>query len=197
MTKAEQTRQRIIEKSAPLFNVKGIAGTAMSDIMEATNLAKGSLYVHFENKDDLAYRVVDYTLESLMLRTLEVAKEQRTAKAKLISLFDLMSHLSNPIPGGCPILNFGMESDDTNQVIRKKVKNAIHRFLLQIKGIVNQGIAQGEFKKDWDAQKFAVKAFAMIEGGVMLSKVSGNAHYRLQMATLIKGEIEEKSNKQA
>ena len=34
MSKGEQTRQMIIEQSAALFNKKGIAATAMSDIMD-------------------------------------------------------------------------------------------------------------------------------------------------------------------
>ena len=44
MSKGEQTRQFIIEKAAPLFNIKGIEATAMSDIMEAIN-----------NKEHVAY----------------------------------------------------------------------------------------------------------------------------------------------
>src|SRR5688572_24291233 len=65
MTKGEETRQFIIERSAPLFNTKGIAATAMSDIMDVTKLSKGSLYVHFENKDVLADAVVDYNMDQL------------------------------------------------------------------------------------------------------------------------------------
>jgi len=44
MTKSERTRQFIIETSAPIFNTKGIAATAYSDVMQATKMAKGGLY---------------------------------------------------------------------------------------------------------------------------------------------------------
>ncbi|RTZ46274.1 TetR/AcrR family transcriptional regulator [Chryseobacterium arthrosphaerae] len=40
-------------KISSTFNTKGIAATAMSDIMDVTKLSKGSLYVHFDNKDVL------------------------------------------------------------------------------------------------------------------------------------------------
>ena len=40
MTKSERTRQFIIEQSAAIINKKGVAGTAISDLMEATKLAK-------------------------------------------------------------------------------------------------------------------------------------------------------------
>ena len=38
----------------------------MSDVVEATKLAKGSLYVHFENKEELSYAAVDYNLNLLI-----------------------------------------------------------------------------------------------------------------------------------
>ena len=66
MTKAEKTRQFIIEQTAPIFNTKGVAATSINDIMEATKLAKGSLYVHFENKEELSYYAVDYNLKDFI-----------------------------------------------------------------------------------------------------------------------------------
>src|SRR6195952_5912195 len=93
MTKAEKTRQFIIEKAAPLFNTKGIAATAMSDIMEATKLSKGSLYVHFQDKDDLLLSAVDYNLDKLLKKIAQDVNKQTTAKAKLMACFD---HLNDP-----------------------------------------------------------------------------------------------------
>lgn len=50
MSKAERTKQFIIEKTAPIFNAKGYMGTSMNDIMNATGLTKGSIYGNFETK---------------------------------------------------------------------------------------------------------------------------------------------------
>lgn len=43
MTKAEKTQAYIIERTAPLFNAKGYAGTLINDLMEITGLTKGSI----------------------------------------------------------------------------------------------------------------------------------------------------------
>lgn len=43
MNKAQRTRQFIVEKTAPIFNVKGYAGTSLADMTEATGLTKGSV----------------------------------------------------------------------------------------------------------------------------------------------------------
>ena len=175
MTKGEETRQFIIERSAPIFNTKGIAATAMSDIMEATKLSKGSLYVHFENKDVLADAVVDYNMDQLA-RKIDAAIARHTeAKAKLLAYVDTVKDAVNhPMKGGCPILNFGMEADDTNHRLRKKINDRIQGVLKRLTSIIKDGIKNGEFKSTWNYRDFATIMFAMIEGGVMISRVAGN-----------------------
>ncbi len=194
MTKAEKTRQLIIEKSAPLFNVKGVSGTAMSDIMEATQLAKGSLYVHFESKEDLACCVVDFSIKTLGDKILAALDRQRTSKSKLLAFADFYHNpLHTPIAGGCPMLNFGTEADDTDQVIREKVNRGIEFMHDLLSGLVEKGIKDGEFKKTWNAREFAIKTYAMIEGGIMMTRVAGNNDIMKVIIRLLKGEIEEES----
>lgn len=191
MTKAEKTRQFIIEKSAPIFNTKGVAGTAMSDIMEATKLAKGSLYVHFENKDELSYCAVDYNLESLVKKIRGAIDKHTKAKDQLYALLDFLSDQENPpIIGGCPMLNFGMEADDTSPVILQKVNKVVEGGQQQIAKIVEQGIAAGEFKDSFNANEFAIRTFALVEGGILMARVSGNSYKLKMIVGMIKKEIE-------
>jgi len=42
MTKGEQTRRKIVEAAAPIFNKRGYEGSSLSDLMEATGLKKGA-----------------------------------------------------------------------------------------------------------------------------------------------------------
>lgn len=60
LSKTERTTQFIVEKSAPIFNMKGFAGTSVNDIVNATGLTKGSIYGNFENKDEVALAVFDF-----------------------------------------------------------------------------------------------------------------------------------------
>lgn len=163
----------IIEQSASIFNKKGIAATAMSDIMDATDLSKGSLYVHFDNKDVLAEAVVDYNMELLVQRTLAVINRHENPKDKLFAYIDAYRNPLNPmVDGGCPMLNFGMEADDQNEVVREKVAVMVNRSQQLIIDIIAQGIRQGIFKADWNYKEFATIMFAMIEGGILISKTT-------------------------
>jgi TetR/AcrR family transcriptional regulator, transcriptional repressor for nem operon len=191
MTKAEKTRQFIIERSAPIFNTRGVAGTSMSDIMEATGLAKGSLYVHFENKDELSYCAVDHTLNSFVKRIMAVVGEQKTARNKLYAILDFLSDPANPpVTGGCPMLNFGMEADDTSPVILRKVDCVVEAMIQQLADIVEQGISAGEFKRSFNADEFATRTFALIEGGILITRVSRKRDKMDLIIRMIKQEIE-------
>src|ERR1700744_4658436 len=113
MTKAERTRQFIIEQAAPIFNKKGIAGTSMSDVMEATKLAKGGLYGNFDSKETLCLEVFTYLTDLTQHAPTKLIAEAKTAPEKLYALLDFYNDkiLKNG-RGGCPILNFGAEADD-------------------------------------------------------------------------------------
>lgn len=192
MTKAEKTRQFIIEKAAPIFNTKGIAGTSMSDIMAATKLAKGSMYVHFESKEELSYAVVDYNLNTLSAKVSDAVNKEKTSKGKLFAYFDFLSDpLNPPLIGGCPMLNFGMEADDTNPAIKHRVNKLVQGSAQRLVSIIDQGIANGEFKDTWNAKEFGIKAFAMIEGGTLISRVSGSNDQMKIIVNTIKKEIED------
>ena len=194
MTKAEKTRQFIIEKSAPIFNAKGIAATAMSDIMAATKLSKGSLYVHFEDKEALSHSAVDYNLNRLAHKVAAEMSKYTTAKEKLIASMNFLSDtLPPPIAGGCPMLNFGLEADDTNPVVLKKVGKVMKLMQQNIASLVEKGIAAGEFKKSWNATIFATKAFALVEGGILISRVTGKNDQMKIILQVIKDEIEQMS----
>jgi AcrR family transcriptional regulator len=194
MTKAERTKQLIIEKAAPLFNTKGVAGTSMSDILAVTKLAKGSLYVHFENKEALTHEVVDYYLSRLDQVVKATLSPHKTAKAKLLAYIDMyMDPLNPPVVGGCPMINFGMEADDTDEVIRKKVHQLMEGVQQYFQRIIETGIAQAEFKPDWNAAEFAAKLFAVIEGGIVMSRIAGHNKAMKLIAQSLKKEIEAQS----
>jgi AcrR family transcriptional regulator len=192
MTKAEKTRQFIIEKAAPIFNKKGMSGTAISDIMEATKLAKGGVYGNFENKDEICLESFNYLTKSLGAAINQNMEGKTDAKEKLFALLDFYrERLFKSNTGGCPILNFGTEADDTNPEIKKRVKEAIDASQNRIANLVREGIAGGGFKESFDPVTFAMKAFTMIEGAILISRVQNSNSQMIFITDLLRAEIEQ------
>jgi TetR/AcrR family transcriptional repressor of nem operon len=86
MGKGELTRQRIVALAAPIFNQKGYAGTALSDLMRATGLEKGGIYRHFESKQELAEDAFDHAWKVAMDARFEGTEEIPNAVDRLIQI---------------------------------------------------------------------------------------------------------------
>lgn len=191
MTKSEKTRQFIIEQSAAIFNTKGVAGTAISDLMDATKLKKGGIYGNFQSKEEICVEAFKYLTRLVSAGLDKAIAAKSTAKAKLFALLDYYQdhHATNQL-GGCPLLNFGTEADDTNPELKRLVAKAAKRSQERIAGLVQEGQWAGEFSKKVDAELFAIKAFTMIEGAIFLARVSGNKETMKTVMTVLKKEIE-------
>jgi TetR/AcrR family transcriptional repressor of nem operon len=178
ISKAEKTKQFIIEKTAPIFNRKGFAGTSMNDIVEATGLTKGSIYGNFESKDEVALAAFDYNygMVSSMIKTKMAGKPHNIDKLKVyLSVFSDFVNLPM-LHGGCPVLNTAIESDDTHGQLRAKAVGAIENWYAAIEKVITNGIDVGQIKQGTNAKDFAGAFIALIEGGIMLAKVTGKMH---------------------
>ncbi|MGH2667397.1 TetR/AcrR family transcriptional regulator [Flavobacterium sp.] len=193
MNKSERTRQFIIEKTAPIFNTKGYAGTSISDIIEATKLTKGSIYGNFKNKDEVAVAAFQYNLSKVQaLISNEVAKKV-TYREKLKCIPQLyLDFLSEKFPvGGCPILNTATEADDTHPELRKLAKNAIISWNENLVTLITKGKEKKEFKTETNAAEKALLIITLIEGAVMLTKLTGLTNYLKTVMNSVTTLIEE------
>lgn len=175
-TKAERTRNFIIEKTAEIFNRKGYAGTSMSDITEATGLTKGSIYGNFENKEEVALAVFEYN-RSLVFNTVQAQLEKAETYFEKLMVYgrvyrDVIASVGNR--GGCPILNTAVEADDTNVPLRLSAAKALFSWKKNIIGIIEKGTEAGEFRQGVNAEQMAVSIIALIEGGVMFSQATND-----------------------
>lgn len=190
MGHSDKTRQIIIEQAAPIYNEKGIAGTTVDDVLNSAGVSRGCLYNIFENKDALSYATVDFLLEKNGKKIHEVMGREKTAKSKIYAYFNhSKTPLNHYMQGGCPIFNMAIEADDNNPVVKEKVKNVMvsgHQFFANI---IQKGINDGEFLETLNAEEFAFKMFAAIEGGTVLSRTMGSNHPMLSIIKSLKSEL--------
>lgn len=175
-SKAERTRAFIIEQTADLFNKRGFAGTSISDLTGATGLTKGSIYGNFENKEEIALAVFDYNYSRLVKQVQAEIGKATTYRSKLMvygkAYRQIMRAFSHS--GGCPVLNTAVEADDTHPQLKSRAAAGITRWKKNIVKLIDNGIRAGEFKKDLRTEQTAVSIIALIEGGLMMARVTGD-----------------------
>lgn len=185
--RGELTRDRIVASSAPLFNQRGFAGASMSQIMVATGLEKGGIYRHFASKDDLALAAFDYAVERSAARIARAADAPGTAVDRLLALVAIFERLATdpPVPGGCPLLNTAVESDDAHPTLRARTREAMDRLRAFVRRLVRAGVEAGELRADVEPEAIATILVATLEGALMLTRLYDDpAHSRRVSAHL-------------
>lgn len=179
VNKAEKTRRFIIEKAAPIFNKKGIAGTSLADLTSATGLTKGSIYGNFKDKNDVAVAVFEYNVANIT-RYLEREMDQGdTWLERLMGLPRAYRRLHKKMIayGGCPILNTATEADDTHAILCRMAAEAFENLEKNVRGILEDGLKAAEVLPGTDPQAASRIIIALIEGGGILAKVTGDGRY--------------------
>lgn len=176
-SKAERTRQFIIEKTAPIFNAKGYHGTSLNDLTAATSLTKGSIYGNFENKDAVALAAFDHNFNKVT----EYIKQRILATDHAIDrllVYPTVYRDFLKIPflqPGCPILNTATEADDTHPALRAKASAALEFWKRSLENQVKRGIARKEIDPAIIPSHIAIMITIIIEGAVMQAKVLGRS----------------------
>ncbi|MDM1039964.1 TetR/AcrR family transcriptional regulator [Empedobacter falsenii] len=179
MSKAEKTRQFIIEKTAPIFNRKGYAATSLADITEATGLTKGSIYGNFENKEEVVIEALRYNVSKRSGGLDEVISASQNPLDALIGMLEyhrekLMQVLKT---GGCPMLNAATEADNHLDFLKNTVQRQFQGWQMKFIKVIEDGQAQGYFKKDISADNYAKEFIMLIEGGILLSGTLDDKKY--------------------
>jgi TetR/AcrR family transcriptional repressor of nem operon len=144
-TKGQLTRRAIVRKAAPVFNRKGFEGTSLSDLMLATGLQKGGIYRHFSSKQQLAGEAFDYTWEKAVSGRLEGVDDVPNSVQRLKKMIDnFVEKREGLVPGGCPLMNTAVESDDGNAHLRARAKKALQSWTARLSKIAAEGIARRE-----------------------------------------------------
>jgi AcrR family transcriptional regulator len=78
-------RDEIVRISAQLFAKRGFEATTIREIARAANILSGSLYHHFDTKEDILRAAVTPAVNTLRRRTIEVAQSRANPEAKLVA----------------------------------------------------------------------------------------------------------------
>jgi AcrR family transcriptional regulator len=179
--KSEKTRQFIIEKAAPIFNMKGFYGTSLQDITEITGLTKGSIYGNFTDKEELAIAAFEYNSNQILHHIKPLVLSDASAPDKILAITGFYrKYLYDPVlSGGCPFLNTAAESDDTHPALRDITIRDFDYIRRSFVYIIDQGINNGEFMQHVDKEHYATIFLALIEGGIMQTKLYNKSKYLL------------------
>jgi AcrR family transcriptional regulator len=179
MGKGELTRERIVATAAGVFNERGFAGASMADLMEATGLQKGGIYRHFESKEALALEAFDHAISLMAQRFTAALEGKEHAVDRLHAVVGVYEGIQDdpPVPGGCPMMNAMIESDDAYSPLRDRARNAMDGLSGFLNRTIARGIERGEVRAELEPEALAILIVSTLEGALALARFYGRREH--------------------
>jgi len=156
---AKDTREEILEAALNMFSINNYHATSMSMIAEEAGVSKGTLYWHFDSKEDLFRELVLAGLDYFNENYEKIQSENLNAVEKIHEIIDFsIKMLSENLKMGNILQNnIQLISAEFQQKMIERHRSAINL----IKLIIKQGIKENSIKTD-DPHNTAVMILTLI-----------------------------------
>lgn len=171
-TKGERTRDHILGEASRLIQRKGIGATSIGEILSAAGVHKGSLYFHFQDKEEIGCEVIRQAADRF-LGFVDRSLTGATPGKALDNFFSaaLAFHRGAGFVGGCLFGNTALETSDAEPRLAALVDEIFVAWIDRIRRMIADGQRSGEFRNDVSARDLAQQVVATLEGGIMLSRL--------------------------
>ncbi|MFD1412285.1 TetR/AcrR family transcriptional regulator [Oceanobacillus jeddahense] len=176
--KSEQKKTLIIEKARELFIQKGYNATSFSEIVQHAGISKGSIYYHFNNKENLFVSVLEYDTVEWEKEWQAKKQNYSTFRESIVGIaYHYLEHFNNPILQVSQ--EFFMSNPDLDKDHSDKIRQILDAPLRFYEDLFAWGIQEHVIKHS-SAQDLAI-VFNSVIGGmtVVYNKYDSEKFYQL------------------
>ena len=137
-----ERRTEILDAAENLFAAKGYASTAISDILEALNIAKGTFYHYFASKEALMDAVIERYIDAEMAVAQAVADDPKISAHE--KMFRILTDAGRDNERG-DRLEKEASAVGNADMHQRTMASIVLRLSPILEGIVRQGMREGTF----------------------------------------------------
>lgn len=146
---AEERKQEILDAAERLFASKGFDNTSISNILEETGIARGTLYYHFKSKEELLDAVIERMIEGMTVRAKEIADRREIPVLQRFTMMIMVFHVSSDVQEE---ILLQVHKPQNALMHQKMQKSLFFRITPLITALIEEGIAQGICQTDYPAE---------------------------------------------
>ena len=167
------TRQRIVAGAAELFRARGVAGTSLDDVCEATSTSKSQLFHYFpDGRTQLLAAVAQHEADRV-LEDQQPALDQLTSWSSWQAWRDRVIERYRAQGQSCPLAVLTSQLGPGSPEHREVVVGLLRRWQQKIADGIRSMQAGGEVGPSVDADRHAAALLAGIQGGVVIMLATG------------------------
>ncbi len=154
---AKMMKDKILQQSIALFEKNGFSETSIQDIVNMLGVTKGTFYYYFTSKEQLLMQIhLQYIDNILEQQRRIIDHSDKSWKEKLFDVVYMLIHQIESHGASARIFFrelINVKGDFLNKILAKR-----DQFRFNFQYLIEQGIANGEFRDDLpaDMMTFAV-----------------------------------------
>ena len=170
MTKPNDTRSNILDVAQDMVQRQSISGVSFQELANRIGIKKGSMYYHFESKDELSIAMLDRAAEDLSASFKR--GKSKTPTQQLRYFFNIYFMYIGPGQRMCPGGAFASEWDKLSDQVHQSVRRVLRVQINGIEAIISEGIQSGEFESHGQSpSELASWVISCLQGSILTGRV--------------------------
>lgn len=150
MNKERPKYMQIIEAAVEVIAENGFHSSQVSKIAKKANVADGTIYLYFKNKEDILISVFREKMGTFIEKTTETIQQNQTASEKLLTFIRMHYEQLSENPYLAIVTQ--LELRQSKPELRYEINHVLKSYLDVIDAIIEQGIEHGEIRTDINPQ---------------------------------------------
>lgn len=165
-------RDNIASVASELFTERGISSTSMDDIAKAAGYSKATLYVYFENKEEIVSILVLDSMKKLCSYISSALQHQTSTRAKYDLICKELTRYQDEYPFYFKMMLDKINVNFENQDFFPEEKESYEigeEINEMIKGLLLSGIESGDLRRDIELMPISFSCWGMLSGLILLA----------------------------
>ena len=144
--KDEDKHQKILQAAVKVFSEKGFFNSRVSEIAKEANVADGTIYLYFKNKDDLLISLFEEEFGKFVGKMRAELEQEKDALQKIKRF--AITHLSIVSRQQQLAEVLGVEVRQSSKFMKEYINKTFIEYLNLIRSVVVEGQEKGLIRKD-------------------------------------------------
>ena len=184
MRATTDTRTSILDLAQDFIQTRSMTGFSFQDLAKGVGVKKGSLYYHFESKEELVIALLERAQDKLIDSFRQV--ENASAFVRLETYLNIYGTYFGASKKMCPGGSFASIWGTVSEPLKKVIQQLGETHINEITRIVESGRGSGEFKQtDSSPREVAIWIVSTVQGAMLTSRMmESDSSFKITMKQL-------------
>ncbi len=183
MKKSRPKYGQIIEAALQVIAENGYHASQVSKIAKQADVADGTIYLYFKNKEDILISVFKEKMGSFIKQIDFKIQAEKTADKQLLALIE--SHYSQLTENKYLAIVTQLELRQSKPKLREAINNVLKDYLDIIDLVIQNGIDEGYFREDIDIRLMRQMIFGTLDETVTSWVMKSHRYNLLEQAPIV------------